>query len=562
MTASKIKRKKDTVNIWKKISKYLPLCIIISFSAVFFIFVFQYGFNPFSFLSDVFFKKNEIIYNSYTVSLDKGIPKKYVDQIKESLSKIEFNEVKRFVFVDENPDILISTSTNKENSIFFEKLIPVSHLYSLVYNVDLENLDDYNIFLVGDEYKEYVEDVLNKDVLILNEYSELITKLSESDSNIGFVLFDDIVPDLKILSVNSKYFLDDTSACLPIYFSAKLNVEDTYILSVLKRNLHLDIDNSIFNEDLLAKINMTGVTAISRDLASKIDSLKNYDYPAEALGDFLADADLTHTSNEVSFLNGCVAQGGMRFCSKPEYIDVLTRSGIDIVELTGNHNNDYGATANAESIKKYTDLGMRYFGGGLNTDDAAKILYEEVNGNTIAFIGYNYYDTMLGTGALAGVSRAGANSYSDEKMKSNIEEARKKAGIVIVDFQFQECWSYPDGDVIYPICYKPLSSPDQKGTFRKAADYGADIVMGTQAHQPQTYELYKDSVIFYGLGNLYFDQDVWIGTRQAMILTHYIYDGKYIQTKITPIYMDSTLQPDFATKEQADLLLKLLKEAR
>ncbi|MDD4381825.1 MAG: CapA family protein, partial [Candidatus Dojkabacteria bacterium] len=173
------------------------------------------------------------------------------------------------------------------------------------------------------------------------------------------------------------------------------------------------------------------------------------------------------------------------------------------------------------------------------------------------------YDTMLKTLALAGESRSGANSYYEDKLESDIKEARYNgADIVIVDFQFQECYSYPSSDVVYPICYKPLSSPDQKGTFKQAIDFGADIVIGTQAHQPQTYELYKEGVIFYGLGNLYFDQKHWIGTRQAMILTHYFYDGKHIQTKITPTYMDSTLQTKIATDSQRDQLLKSLKGAR
>ena len=71
-----------------------------------------------------------------------------------------------------------------------------------------------------------------------------------------------------------------------------------------------------------------------------MDSLEDYDYPADLLGDFLADADLTHTSNEVSFIDGCAPVNGMRFCSDTKYLEAFTRSGIDIVELTGNHNNE------------------------------------------------------------------------------------------------------------------------------------------------------------------------------------------------------------------------------
>jgi poly-gamma-glutamate synthesis protein (capsule biosynthesis protein) len=252
----------------------------------------------------------------------------------------------------------------------------------------------------------------------------------------------------------------------------------------------------------------------------------------------------------------------MVFCSKPEYIETLKKSGVDIVELTGNHNNDFGSEYNKNTIETYTSLGMRYFGGGLNSEDAGKILYEEVNGSIIAFVGYNYYDTILQSLALAGTQRAGANSYSEEKLREDIAEAKEKADVVIVTFQFQECWSYPATDVIYPPCYKPVAVPDQEKVFKQAIDFGADIVVGTQAHQPQTYELYGDGIIFYGLGNLYFDQINWIGTRQGLVLSHYFYNGEYIQTKITPILLEGDFIPRLADEEQSGLLMKLLKDAR
>jgi poly-gamma-glutamate synthesis protein (capsule biosynthesis protein) len=169
---------------------------------------------------------------------------------------------------------------------------------------------------------------------------------------------------------------------------------------------------------------------------------------------------------------------------------------------------------------------------------------------------------MLGTGALAGEGRAGANSYSESKMKNDIEEARENADVVVVDFQFQECYSYPPSNVIYPICYKPLASPDQKGTFRKAVEFGADIVIGTQAHQPQTYEIYEGKLIFYGLGNLYFDQVYWIGTMHGLVLTHYMHNGKLIQTRLTTTNYGNDMQTYVSTGEERKLLLELLRDAR
>ena len=510
----------------------------------------------------IFTRQVKVVYNTFSVSFEDDIPTEYSNLVKEKLGGIAFNEKKRFEFKEGKTDILV-TDTPSEGSVdvFKKDLIPVGHVYSLLNEVSEKNIKNYNLYILDSQYIGYVKAQYGVEPKVETSLENLVSTLKKSDSNIGLVEFKDLGSSLKILSVDGHYYLDDNEGSIPIRFYATIeNQDEAFILSVMKRNLSDYGDD--WSKDSLAKINMSGVVAISRGLAYKMDSLKNYDYPAEKLGSFLADADLTHISNEVSFTDTCKVYSGMRFCSNTKYFETLTASGVDIVELTGNHNNDFGSSNNAKTIQMYKDAGMRYFGGGLNKDDSSKILYEEVKGTKIAFIGYNYYDSMLKTGAIAWGSTAGANSYTEAKMKANIEEAGQNADIVIVDFQFQECYSYPSSDVVYPICYKPLSSPDQKGTFKKAIDFGADIVIGTQAHQPQTYELYGNGVIYYGLGNLYFDQKHWIGTRQGMVLTHYFYKGKHIQTKLTPIYMDSSLQPELATKAEGDQLLRSLKNAR
>ena len=80
-------------------------------------------------------------------------------------------------------------------------------------------------------------------------------------------------------------------------------------------------------------------------------------------------------------------------------------------------------------------MGWDYFGGGLDLEDAGKILYKEVNGTKIAFLGYNYYDSVLNNpGPLAGANKSGANPYSEEKLKRDIEEAKKNAPCIkIID---------------------------------------------------------------------------------------------------------------------------------
>ncbi|HPQ79562.1 MAG TPA: CapA family protein [Candidatus Dojkabacteria bacterium] len=507
------------------------------------------------------FGKSAVIYDTYSISFNDDVPEEFVNSMKSNLSKLVFEGKPRFEFDKKNADIVVGMQQGDgSKEVFSKDFIPVGHFYSLLTNISLDQLKSKKVFMLDSETEKFLEKKLGIEITVVGEGKDaLVEKLKESDENIALFSFEDLDPRVKIIPLDNKYYLDDKEGSVKFSFYSSVEPKDEFILSVIARNM----GNASFDEDFLSKVNMGGVVAIARNLAFKMEEVKDYAYPAKEIGDFLADADLTHVSNEVSFVPGCMPTRSMAFCSNPNYIESLKKSGVDIVELTGNHNNDYGAKYSASTIETFKELGWDYFGGGLNEEDAKKILYKEVNGTKLAFIGYNYYDSIHNNiGPLARDGISGANSYSESKLKEDIAEAKKNADVVITTFQFQECYAYPDGDVIYPICYQPLSVPDQRGTFKKAIDLGADIVVGTQAHQPQTYELYGDGVIFYGLGNLFFDQYIWIGTRQGLVLTHYFYDGKYIQTKVVPIYMDKDFVVRLATEEQGALLLKLLKQAR
>ena len=502
-----------------------------------------------------------VVYDTFSYSFDSDFNQDFFkDEIKRKLSGVEFNGKRRFKFSDNESDLVFS-GKKKDGfvEIFSTDYIPVGHFYSLVRNVTLSDVRR-KVFVLDDLVLSSLSASGFSSVQKVGSKEELISLLENDLDAIGFVKFGDLDRRLKVLSFDGNYYLDsDTGA-----FSVGLYVlgHNDCAVDVLRGFLS-GSDSGVFERGALVKLNMGGVVAMARRLMSKMVSVGSSTYPADVIGDFLADADLTHVSNEVSFSTGCVNQSGLRFCSKDTFIDALVKSGVDIVELTGNHNNDFGSGNSAFSINLYKEKGIDYFGGGLNTVDASKILYEEVKGIKLAFVGYNYYDSVYNhVYALAGESSAGANSYSGEKLERDIKEASSNADVVIVTFQFQECYCYPSGDVIYPICYKPLANPDQKGVFRRAVELGADIVVGTQAHQPQTYELYGNGVIFYGLGNLFFDQDNWIGTRQGLILSNYFYDGKLLQSRLSATYMGSDLQPRLATDGEADLLFNLLNEAR
>ncbi|MDO8265821.1 MAG: CapA family protein, partial [Candidatus Saccharibacteria bacterium] len=144
--------------------------------------------------------------------------------------------------------------------------------------------------------------------------------------------------------------------------------------------------------------------------------------------------------------------------------------------------------------------------------------------------------------------------------KEDIETAKQQSQFVIVDVQYWECYAYPDGYIEFPECDLPIG--EQESVFKQIADLGADMVVGSSAHQPQIYELYNGKPIYYGLGNLYFDQTSWPGTERGIILTHYFIGGKLIQTKLTPTVYDDELQTEVMSNQEAENFLERLQNAR
>ena len=75
-------------------------------------------------------------------------------------------------------------------------------------------------------------------------------------------------------------------------------------------------------------------------------------------------------------------------------------------------------------------------------------------------------------------------------------------------------------------------------------------------------ELYGDGAIYYGLGNLFFDQTWWPGTTRSLVLVHYFYKGELLQTRIIPTVYDSTYQTKLMNTDAAASFIDRLYSAR
>lgn len=446
----------------------------------------------------------------------------------------------------------VNTSLQSDNqTLVLSAYLPVTNIYSTRQSVTKTELADISVYMsagTGEKVRTAIANALGLDPNKLTNLDGAIKNIP--DKAVVFISANDLSSDVKLLGLEDDYWLDNFKSGA-VFRQAVFTGPSATSLADLKLN-------DLATKDTTLKVNMTGVTALTRTMIQKLGSVKDATYFSAKIGDFLADADITHVSNEVSFKPNC-AYSHTVFCSPPQMIDALKASGVDLIELTGNHNNDVGNQYNTDTIKQYHGLGWHTFGGGLNTAEAAKPYIADKKDSKVAFLGYNYPDAPSG-GAIAKASTAGANPYNVNKVEADIKAAKKTADFVIVNVQFWECYAYPDGYEEFPVCDSPIAG--QQAVFKKIVDLGADMVIGTQAHQPQTYEIYKGKPIYYGLGNMYFEQTQWPGTERGIILSHYFVKGKLLQTRLSPTVYDTALQTRLMTNTEAVKLLDRLDAAR
>lgn len=449
-------------------------------------------------------------------------------------------------------DVIISAKTEYEypepsslpqfNQILYDTLIPVSNFY----NVD--------------------RNLTHADAAQLPTIEEPV--IDSNDNNFYLISLSKIDGRVRAATIDNNYYFDNylnrsnesengspkperkyTGALFRIFTIDSNSPAEAY--SIISSALP-----SIPTDATILSINQTGVTALTRQMLNKLNVVKDGAFFAEKVGPYLSSADITHTSNEVSFADNCSNSTDMAFCADWRMFDALTGIGVDVIELTGNHNNDWGASNDIATIDFYHEKGIKTFGGGKTEEEAATPLEINDKENHITWIGVNNSTSNKANGQGASGDHPGANIYNEDLTRTKIQEAKNRGDYVIVDVQFFECWSYPAEGAELPSCDLPISG--QEVFFRNIIDMGADMVVGTQAHQPQTYELYHNKPIYYGLGNLFFDQTLWPGTRRSLILTHFFYGDKLLQTRILPTIYDRNFQPEIMSESDARAYLDRL----
>ncbi len=332
--------------------------------------------------------------------------------------------------------------------------------------------------------------------------------------------FDRLSTHYRVLHINDQHPLDLDLNTYPFAF-------------------HSDQPN--YQPQKLTRLLMSGVTALTRLTRAELDK-QGIDWAASGIQDYVSHADFFHTSNEVSFSPDCpksIPDQLGEFCSKESHFDLLTKLGLDIVELTGNHNNDFGTDNYLKTLQWYQQHGIRTLGGGENLEQAQTPLLLDHHANKIAMLACNWVGPYY---AIADATAPGAAFCDWDWLRATLPKLKAENNLVVVTVQYQE---YEE--------YQPTAQ--QVSDFQGLADLGADVVIGTQAHKPQTFDYYgartgQESFIHYGLGNLFFDQPFW-GNSRFFMDELYIYEGRLLNVDLFTGIIDDNARPRPMTADEA-----------
>ena len=209
---------------------------------------------------------------------------------------------------------------------------------------------------------------------------------------------------------------------------------------------------------------------------------------SEELKDVIASCDFKVSNFEVPLKPDDVPpQSGMLY-QHDEVPEFLRSLGFNLFSFANNHAFDYGEDGWRKTMRAF---GNEPFGSG-TYDDAYQIKVVEKDGVKIGFLALCYaarfgvFDNSTDKSSLA------CAWVNDLRVNHVILKAKQEVDYLVV---------LPhDG-----IEYIDIPMPETIARYRDFVEYGADAVIASHPHCPQGWESYKGKLIFYSLGNFFFN---------------------------------------------------------
>uniref|UniRef100_Q3AST4 Putative enzyme of poly-gamma-glutamate biosynthesis (Capsule formation)-like protein n=1 Tax=Chlorobium chlorochromatii (strain CaD3) TaxID=340177 RepID=Q3AST4_CHLCH len=184
-----------------------------------------------------------------------------------------------------------------------------------------------------------------------------------------------------------------------------------------------------------------------------------------------------------------IKKAGPHVYQSKESVQYLKNVGFNFVSLANNHIYDYRQKGIFDTIQELKKFDLEFIGGGTTFEEAYKTTIIEKNGITIGLLAgcENEFGCLYEE-----QNRGGYAWLFHHKIEDNIRELKAKCDfIVFISHAGVE-------DIELPI-------KEWRDRYQRLCDVGVDVIIGHHPHVPQGYEKHNKSLIFYSLGNFYFD---------------------------------------------------------
>ncbi|OGE19300.1 hypothetical protein A3J19_04290 [Candidatus Daviesbacteria bacterium RIFCSPLOWO2_02_FULL_41_8] len=278
----------------------------------------------------------------------------------------------------------------------------------------------------------------------------------------------------------------------------------------------------------------TGDIIPARSVNFEVFRRQDFNWPYRLTYQVTQSADITFANLESPEIKKCpLTNEGMIFCGDYRNIEGLKFAGIDVVSLANNHAGNFGEEGIKETVGHLKNAGIESTGTALSN-----LVIKNIRGVRFAFLGFNDISK----------DQPGISNVDEEKIKTEIAEAKKLSEVVIVAMH----WGAE---------YKDRPDDRQKYLGHLAVDSGADLVIGNHPHWIQPVEIYKDKLITYAHGNFVFDQEWSQKTKEGVIGKYIFFDTQLIDVEFLPVQIENFGQPGLLTGYKKKLILKNMKNA-
>lgn len=208
------------------------------------------------------------------------------------------------------------------------------------------------------------------------------------------------------------------------------------------------------------------------------------------LSELFATSDATILNLEAPITNSdykIQKEGGPNLKTYPEILNIIKKFPGLVLSGANNHIYDYSQAGIEDTINYLEENKINHVGFGLDVSQASNVFFLEFENIKIGIYACSEKEFCC-----ASESRGGGNGYDPLISFDEIANARNKCDYLVVLFHGgRENYRYPTVQL--------------KRVCMKMVDSGASIVVCQHSHCIGTYEIYKESVIMYGQGNVLFD---------------------------------------------------------